>query len=112
MSRPVFDYVRDQRGTTELYLDAHCIRALQPLRPEEYKHMVDPGEVGPCVSDSDFCPHRIRIYYYQLPLAQKQEMTGCSFQSLPTETMYSTLKIVLESMVEDDITTTPETGCW
>lgn len=41
-------------------------------------------------------------------MAQKQEMTRRSFQSLPTETICSILKIVLESMVEDDMTTTPE----
>ncbi|KAG1876829.1 hypothetical protein C8R48DRAFT_329939 [Suillus tomentosus] len=35
-------------------------------------------------------------------------MTQCSFQSLPTETMYSIFKIVLESIVEDDMTATPK----
>ncbi|KAG2109851.1 uncharacterized protein F5147DRAFT_139759 [Suillus discolor] len=35
-------------------------------------------------------------------------MTQCSFQSLPTETMCSIFKIVLESIVEDDMTATPK----
>ncbi|KAG2049969.1 hypothetical protein BDR06DRAFT_960672 [Suillus hirtellus] len=35
-------------------------------------------------------------------------MTQCSFQSLPTETMYSIFKIVLESIVEDDMMATPK----
>ncbi|KAG2357336.1 hypothetical protein BDR07DRAFT_376155 [Suillus spraguei] len=40
-------------------------------------------------------------------MAQKQKTTRCSFQSLPTEIVCNILKIVLESIVEDDIMETP-----
>ncbi|KAG2139569.1 hypothetical protein BD769DRAFT_207326 [Suillus cothurnatus] len=41
-------------------------------------------------------------------MARKQKMIRCSFQSLPTETICSIFKIVLESMVEDDMMANPE----
>lgn len=68
-----------------------------PLKLEEYKHLVNSEEE------------------LLLPVANgtKQEMTRCSFQSsLLTETICSILKIVLESMVEDDMTTAPEIEYW
>lgn len=69
----------------------------QPLKLEEYKHLVNSEEE------------------LLLPVANgtKQEMARCSFQSsLLTETICSILKIVLESMVEDDMTTAPEIEYW